>query len=418
MGESESDPIHATRLWRAVRCGDVTELTKALPSVRGVDGQGQHLYSASSPDRGAGASAGAQEPSRLPAWRPVSLAETDAAGQTVLHLAAQLGNVGVVSMLLERGAELNARDSSGRSPVVLAARHGKAAVVAALVSAALRMERATGGANEDLESMLDREVQQAFLAMVHNAADAGDVVGVRPGLEAVATLVGKAARVGDTLYIEKVLGAGLEIELSAAAALARRHSQTAMANFLESLNAARAPKQSSMSSAGEEGADGVAADEDDEDADEGSQPEHENRVESVAERLVQGEVRVLVQALVETDLAKIDRVLATHRESLQMLGDAAGGRMAVREAWQRLKRRRRELQNEQRQSRDISVAQPNDSETTRLRHGRRQLHAPAHLCGICREVLRPPACQCAKGHIFCGQCLRDSLQRVPECPTW
>eukprot|EP01043_Picozoa_sp_COSAG02_P014663 COSAG02_NODE_608_length_19607_cov_201.543059_5_plen_441_part_00 len=437
-------------LIRAVRFGDVTELTKALPSVRGVDGHGQHVYGASSPDRVSSlggssskgrfeerqaeagvvavSSAGAQESSRLPAWRPVSLAETDASGQTALHLAAQIGNVGVVSLLLERGAELNARDVRGCTPFVLAARHGKATIAAALVSAALRTEHATRGKSEDLECMLDREARDALLAMVHNAADAGDVVGVRYGLEAVANLVAKAIRIGDTLYIEKILGAGLEIETSAAAVLARRHSQTAMAKFLGDLSAARAPQQLSMGSSVEDEAGNEkddAAGESDEEDDGAGQAAHENRVVSVAERLVQGEVRLLAQALAETDLVKIDRILATHRESFrslpiagsQMLGAAASGRVAVREAWHCLKRRRRELQKEQRENRNFSAAETNKrDEMTRQLLGRQQ--PTQQLCGICQEMLRPPACQCVKGHIFCSTCLKDSLERIPECPIW
>jgi hypothetical protein len=437
-------------LVRAVRLGDVTELTKALPAVRGVDGHGQHVYGASSPDRASSLggnsskgrlekrkaeadveavpSASAQAASRLPAWRPLSLAETDASGQTPLHLAAQLGHISVVSLLLERGAELNARDKIGCTPFVLAAAHGNAAVVAALVSAALRTEHATRGESDDLEPMLDREARAALLAMVHNAADAGDVVGTRSGLEAVATLVGKAIRIGDTLYIEKILDAGLEVETSAAAVLARRHSQTAMAKFLDDLSAARAPKQPSMRSSVTD----VTGDKEEEAAGESDEEDggpgeavHENRVVSVAERLVQGELRVLAEALAETDLVKIDRILATHRESFrslpaagsQMLGAAASGRIAVREAWQRLKRRRRELQKEQRQNRGFPAAQASKGdEMTRPGLGRQQ--PTQQLCGICREMLQPPACQCAKGHIFCGKCLKDSLQRLPECPIW
>jgi hypothetical protein len=437
-GSDDADPIHGTRLWRAVRAGDVTEITKALPSVRGVDGGGRNAYEASSPDRSAGGrpqrgaipsgGGGGDAATRLPGWRPVSLAECDADGQTALHLAARLGNAAVVALLLERGAELNGQDAAGRTPFVEAAKHGAAAVAAVLVAAALRNERAARGTSEDLEQMLDREARDALLGMMHGAADAGDVVGVRAGLEAVATLVGKAIRVGDTMYIEKILGAGLEVGLSGAAALARRHSQDAMAEFLEGLEAARAPTQPPARPVAEESGeagqdadeDGLADDDEEEDDDEeGGEPEPaENKPPSVAERLAQGELRLLERALLETDLAKIDQILATHRESFRSVpvgAAVAGGRLAVREAWQRLRRRRRELQTEQRKLRDSAAAPPDEEDDVEHSQQKRQ---EEHLCGICRESLRPPACQCAKGHVFCGECLKDSLQRIPECPIW
>lgn len=441
--ESGSDPIHSTRLWRAVRRGDVTELTNALPLVRGVDGHGQHVYQASSPDRGraagspnvresckAGARVEVQGASRLPTWRPVSLVETDGDGQTVLHLAAELGNVAVVSLLLERGAELNAKDATGRTPLVHAAKHCASAVVAALVAAAYRTERATDGKSEDLEHMLDRSAREAVLTMLHNAADAGDVAGVRSGLEAVATIVGKAICIGDTMYIEKILAAGLEVDLSAAATLARRRSQISMAKFLEDLDATRAPRQPTTSPDVDEGAgkghdpeQDPSGDEQDDD-DLSPQPEQENQPLSIAERLATGEVRLLEGALLETDLVKIDKILATHRESFRgrpaeaprILGAAASDRTAVREAWYRLKRRRRELERAQRQNRDFSIAKIGEDVELRLPQLGHQ--RATRFCGLCREVLTPPASQCAKGHVFCGDCLRLTLERVPRCPIW
>lgn len=43
-------------------------------------------------------------------------------GQTPLHVAARRGHAGVVTLLLQRGVDVNARDEDGCSPLLLAVR--------------------------------------------------------------------------------------------------------------------------------------------------------------------------------------------------------------------------------------------------------------------------------------------------------
>ena len=44
----------------------------------------------------------------------------DFSGQTPLHAAARAGQAGAVTMLLQRGLDVNARDKGGLSPLLLA----------------------------------------------------------------------------------------------------------------------------------------------------------------------------------------------------------------------------------------------------------------------------------------------------------
>lgn len=63
------------------------------------------------------------------------------AGRTLLHLAAQHGQVAVVEALLGRGAKVDAISHLGLTPAMLAACRGHAAVVALLAGHGARLDR-------------------------------------------------------------------------------------------------------------------------------------------------------------------------------------------------------------------------------------------------------------------------------------
>src|SRR5688572_8074949 len=52
---------------------------------------------------------------------PSAVSRRDAQGRTALHHAAE-GNLAAVEVLVERGADLDARDKSGRTPLFVAVR--------------------------------------------------------------------------------------------------------------------------------------------------------------------------------------------------------------------------------------------------------------------------------------------------------
>jgi hypothetical protein len=232
-----------------------------------------------------------------------------------LHVACGAGHVSVVAALLdESNANPMHRGPSGTTPFVEAARHGKAAVVDVLIRAALSTDRrhrrrqATKGSSSSplSEEFLANDARKEIGALLSGAAERGDSKALRIALRAAARLVALALAIGDTAFVEHMLDVGMEVDLAAAAALARSHQQHGMARWLDGLRGT----QKSL---------------------------------PLAERLSQGQIiRLRRAANDETDVQVIDRMLAGCRDDCM----AAGGTRSdeLYEAWCRLRARRRDLQ--------------------------------------------------------------------------
>lgn len=65
--------------------------------------------------------------------KAVDVGVVAADGKTALHVAAALGDEGVVGLLLKNGADWNVRDKDGRRPVDLALKGGDAAALLAML---------------------------------------------------------------------------------------------------------------------------------------------------------------------------------------------------------------------------------------------------------------------------------------------
>ena len=94
-------------------------------------------------------------------------------GLTPLHAAAQGGHAGVVRVLVEARADVNAREKKqGVIPLFVAARDGTAAAVAALVSAGADVRATTEGGFTALHAAAERGDQSIVQVLLRNGAPA------------------------------------------------------------------------------------------------------------------------------------------------------------------------------------------------------------------------------------------------------
>ena len=61
-------------------------------------------------------------------------------GQTALHMAAMNGKIDIISILIARGAKVDATDDQGVTPLMLAAKEGKVDAVTALLAQGAKIE--------------------------------------------------------------------------------------------------------------------------------------------------------------------------------------------------------------------------------------------------------------------------------------
>jgi uncharacterized protein len=157
--------------------------------------------------------------------------EADESGWSALHAAAVFDHPEIVTLLLEAGAAVDARDDQGFTPLLNAAKAG-AAVVAALLDAGadpMAQDPALGW------RPLDRFAEHGNAAGVQLLLDVGVEVDARNSPDGTTALM-DAAEAGSTECVQLLLGAGADASLTAdgetASALAAKHGHHALAALL------------------------------------------------------------------------------------------------------------------------------------------------------------------------------------------
>ena len=134
-------------------------------------------------------------------------ADIDATSQrTALHVAAENGNLAIVELLIERGADVNAQDIHGRTPLVVAIAEHQPEIARRLTEE----NTDVGVRTSDGSTLLMAAVRAEDVKLVRWAIDRGtDLDAVRPNKKHATALM-MAAGLGNSEIVELLLSAGAD----------------------------------------------------------------------------------------------------------------------------------------------------------------------------------------------------------------
>ena len=133
---------------------------------------------------------------------------TDGSGNTAMHYACEWQEVGAITLLTEKGADINAKNANGETPLFSAVKADNPGVIALLVENGAEMNARDNSGNTALHSAVRWKTFDSALALINNgcSVDAQNSSGITPLAEAVANgnkpmcnmLIGKGADVNST----------------------------------------------------------------------------------------------------------------------------------------------------------------------------------------------------------------------------
>lgn len=116
----------------------------------------------------------------------ISVGERDSLGRTPLHLVAKHGaDRSVVEVLLERGADIDARDDFGDTPLHTAARNSKPAAIEVLLDFGADIEATDDLDNTPLEEAAEYGDAATMSVLLDRGAEVGDLYWSKPSLRLV-----------------------------------------------------------------------------------------------------------------------------------------------------------------------------------------------------------------------------------------
>mmetsp|Transcript_7735 Transcript_7735/g.11747 ORF Transcript_7735/g.11747 Transcript_7735/m.11747 type:complete len:312 (+) Transcript_7735:1-936(+) len=125
-------------------------------------------------------------------------------GRTCLHVAAAVGNLAIIELLLERGANPDAKDNSGFTPKFMAVRNGHSSC-----AASLHKHRGSLGLSvEDAAAQLNNAVRHSKMEMLERLIEAGADPGA-PDYDG-RTCMHVAASMGNVSMVEFLLRKGVD----------------------------------------------------------------------------------------------------------------------------------------------------------------------------------------------------------------